>query len=140
MMTAIILAARSTACQRTDACCARGEPRIGRPPEKTARPEFSSAPRPQEGVDSFIGRQRRQEGEHDGRYALATCVGCFVLALSIPGARAQQRTLYQQTQYKGQEIGKLTGDIYYARMDWELYEQQRPGNVAGTYRALTSNR
>src|SRR5215467_16351733 len=30
---------------------------------------------------------------------------------------AQQRPLYQQTQYKGQEIGKLTGDIYYARMD-----------------------
>src|SRR5205809_2351219 len=30
---------------------------------------------------------------------------------------AQQRSLYQQTQYKGQEIGKLTGDVYYARMD-----------------------
>ena len=30
---------------------------------------------------------------------------------------AQQRALYQQTQYKGQEIGKLTGEIYYARMD-----------------------
>ena len=29
----------------------------------------------------------------------------------------QARTLYQQTQYKGQEIGKLTGDVYYARMD-----------------------
>jgi len=25
--------------------------------------------------------------------------------------------MYQQTQYKGQEIGKLTGDVYYARMD-----------------------
>ena len=23
---------------------------------------------------------------------------------------------------------------------WEFYEQQRPGNVAGTYRALTSNK
>jgi hypothetical protein len=23
---------------------------------------------------------------------------------------------------------------------WEFYDQQRPGNVAGTYRALTSNR
>jgi hypothetical protein len=23
---------------------------------------------------------------------------------------------------------------------WEFYEQQRPANVAGTYRALTSNR
>lgn len=30
---------------------------------------------------------------------------------------AQPRTIYQQTQYKGQEIGKLTGDVYYARMD-----------------------
>ena len=30
---------------------------------------------------------------------------------------AQQRSFYQQTQYKGQEIGKLTGDVYYARMD-----------------------
>src|SRR6478672_1892814 len=29
----------------------------------------------------------------------------------------QARALYQQTQYKGQEIGKLTGDVYYARMD-----------------------
>ncbi len=32
-------------------------------------------------------------------------------------AAAQPRALYQQTQYKGQEIGKLTGDVYYARMD-----------------------
>lgn len=32
-------------------------------------------------------------------------------------ASAQPRAVYQQTQYKGQEIGKLTGDIYYARMD-----------------------
>ena len=30
---------------------------------------------------------------------------------------AQQRSFYQQSGYKGQEIGKLTGDIYYARMD-----------------------
>jgi|SRR5215472_894258 glyoxylase-like metal-dependent hydrolase (beta-lactamase superfamily II) len=30
---------------------------------------------------------------------------------------AQERSFYQQTQYKGQEIGKLTGDVYYARMD-----------------------
>jgi glyoxylase-like metal-dependent hydrolase (beta-lactamase superfamily II) len=44
-----------------------------------------------------------------------------VLLLSIvcaPAvASAQPRAVYQQTQYKGQEIGKLTGDIYYARMD-----------------------
>jgi glyoxylase-like metal-dependent hydrolase (beta-lactamase superfamily II) len=32
-------------------------------------------------------------------------------------AVAQSRAIYQQTQYKGQEIGKLTGDVYYARMD-----------------------
>ena len=32
-------------------------------------------------------------------------------------ADAQPRAIYQQTQYKGQEIGKLTGDVYYARMD-----------------------
>jgi glyoxylase-like metal-dependent hydrolase (beta-lactamase superfamily II) len=32
-------------------------------------------------------------------------------------ALAQQRSLYQQTQYKGQEIGKLTGEVYFARMD-----------------------
>jgi glyoxylase-like metal-dependent hydrolase (beta-lactamase superfamily II) len=32
-------------------------------------------------------------------------------------AAAQPRAIYQQTQYKGQEIGKLTGDVYYARMD-----------------------
>jgi glyoxylase-like metal-dependent hydrolase (beta-lactamase superfamily II) len=32
-------------------------------------------------------------------------------------ASAQPRAIYQQTQYKGQEIGKLTGDVYYARMD-----------------------
>ena len=40
------------------------------------------------------------------------------LTLAIPGlAAAQPRASYQQTQYKGQEIGKLTGDTYYARMD-----------------------
>ena len=44
-----------------------------------------------------------------------TCVltllaGCFTLA-------GQQRSFYQQTDYKGQEIGKLTGEVYYARMD-----------------------
>jgi glyoxylase-like metal-dependent hydrolase (beta-lactamase superfamily II) len=50
-------------------------------------------------------------------------VGCFAAALAVfilsfaPEAGAQPRSSYQQTQYKGQEIGKLTGDIYYARMD-----------------------
>ena len=32
-------------------------------------------------------------------------------------AEAQPRAIYQQTQYQGQEIGRLTGDVYYARMD-----------------------
>jgi glyoxylase-like metal-dependent hydrolase (beta-lactamase superfamily II) len=41
----------------------------------------------------------------------------FALAALTPAASAQQRSLYQQTTYKGQEIGKLTGEIYYARMD-----------------------
>src|SRR5207248_4582398 len=39
------------------------------------------------------------------------------LLLSSLMLSGQQRSLYQQTQYKGQEIGKLSGDIYYARMD-----------------------
>src|SRR5262249_27356428 len=30
---------------------------------------------------------------------------------------AQKRSLYQQTSYRGKEIGKLTGDVYFARMD-----------------------
>ena len=41
-------------------------------------------------------------------------IGMVVLAMS---GSAQQRSFYQQTDYKGQEIGKLTGDVYYARMD-----------------------
>jgi glyoxylase-like metal-dependent hydrolase (beta-lactamase superfamily II) len=35
----------------------------------------------------------------------------------VPAAAAQPRSIYQQTAYKGQEIGTLTGDVYYARMD-----------------------
>jgi glyoxylase-like metal-dependent hydrolase (beta-lactamase superfamily II) len=34
-----------------------------------------------------------------------------------PAASAQAPSLYQQTEYKGREIGKLTGDVYFARMD-----------------------
>src|SRR5437773_7690012 len=45
---------------------------------------------------------------------LSTCVAIVGLA-SV--AWPQARGLYQQTQYKTQEIGKLTGDVYYARMD-----------------------
>src|SRR4029450_2325242 len=51
-----------------------------------------------------------------------TCVKTFFLSLvatllGFHPALAQQRSLYQQTQYKGQEIGKLTGEVYFARMD-----------------------
>jgi glyoxylase-like metal-dependent hydrolase (beta-lactamase superfamily II) len=46
--------------------------------------------------------------------ALAGVVCCVAL---LPALSAQQRSFYQQTDYKGQEIGKLTGDVYYARMD-----------------------
>ena len=45
---------------------------------------------------------------------LASLLFALVFA---PAVHAQPRSVYQQTQYKGQEIGKLTGDIYYARMD-----------------------
>ena len=40
----------------------------------------------------------------------------FVLAVWST-ASAQPRAIYQQTQYKGQEIGQLTESVYYARMD-----------------------
>jgi glyoxylase-like metal-dependent hydrolase (beta-lactamase superfamily II) len=39
---------------------------------------------------------------------------CAVLAQS---AAAQTASQYQQTQFKGKEIGKLTGEVYFARMD-----------------------
>jgi glyoxylase-like metal-dependent hydrolase (beta-lactamase superfamily II) len=52
---------------------------------------------------------------HPVRHApLAAVVLVTALASSV---NAQPRAIYQQTQYKGQEIGKLTGDVYYARMD-----------------------
>ena len=50
------------------------------------------------------------------RYVAPLLVAVAVSAIA-PHLRAQQRSFYQQTEYKGQEIGKLTGDIYYARMD-----------------------
>jgi len=46
---------------------------------------------------------------------IATVAAAVLLAAT--SANAQPRASYQQTQYKGQEIGKLTGDTYYARMD-----------------------
>src|SRR5947199_6898138 len=50
------------------------------------------------------------------RHALLVLAWFGQTALA-PALSAQQRSLYQQTEYKGQEIGKLTGDVYYARMD-----------------------
>ena len=48
-------------------------------------------------------------------------LGMLAFAMVVAGmaarAEAQPRSIYQQTAYKGQEIGKLTGDVYYARMD-----------------------
>jgi glyoxylase-like metal-dependent hydrolase (beta-lactamase superfamily II) len=43
--------------------------------------------------------------------------GCVTFAAFAGAASAQAPALYQQTQHKGREIGKLTGDIYFARMD-----------------------
>ncbi len=41
-----------------------------------------------------------------------------LLSLSVEiAAQAQPAALYQSTSYKGREIGKLTGDVYYARSD-----------------------
>lgn len=49
--------------------------------------------------------------------SIAVFVCCCAVAALSDTAWAQQRALYQQTQYKGQEIGNLTGDVYYARQD-----------------------
>jgi glyoxylase-like metal-dependent hydrolase (beta-lactamase superfamily II) len=43
-------------------------------------------------------------------------VGCSAFALA-GAAAAQPGPLWQSTDYKGREIGKLTGDVYYARSD-----------------------
>jgi glyoxylase-like metal-dependent hydrolase (beta-lactamase superfamily II) len=42
---------------------------------------------------------------------------CITLTASALPAAAQPRAIYQQTKYQGQEIGRLTGDVYFARMD-----------------------
>jgi glyoxylase-like metal-dependent hydrolase (beta-lactamase superfamily II) len=44
-------------------------------------------------------------------------VAALLWIAPVSSVFAQPRAIYQQTQYKGQEIGKLTGDTYYARMD-----------------------
>jgi glyoxylase-like metal-dependent hydrolase (beta-lactamase superfamily II) len=51
------------------------------------------------------------------RLVRGVLASCFGLVICVGNAPAQQRSFYQQTEYKGQEIGKLTGDTYYARMD-----------------------
>src|SRR5262245_25839723 len=50
------------------------------------------------------------------RIAVVLCA-CVAFAVLTPQAWTQARSLYQQTQYKSQEIGNLTGSVYYARMD-----------------------
>src|SRR5262249_1227958 len=52
-----------------------------------------------------------------GRGLSVVVASCFAFAIIAPEAFGQARALYQQTQYKGQEIGRLTGEVYYARMD-----------------------
>ena len=49
---------------------------------------------------------------HGAWLAVLSC-----LVLGSFAARAQPGPLWQSTTYKGQEIGKLTGDVYYARTD-----------------------
>ncbi len=51
------------------------------------------------------------------RDAIRVSAVCLMLATGVQSVKGQQRALYQQTQFKGLEIGKLTGDVYYARMD-----------------------
>ncbi len=47
----------------------------------------------------------------------AALAACFAASLLAPGGSAQERSFCQQTELRSVEIGKLTGDIYYARMD-----------------------
>lgn len=44
-------------------------------------------------------------------------LGCLALTMLCAAVWAQGPAVYQQTDYKGREIGQLTGDVYYARMD-----------------------
>jgi glyoxylase-like metal-dependent hydrolase (beta-lactamase superfamily II) len=49
--------------------------------------------------------------------AFAVILACFICAAFVEHAVGQSPALYQQSQHKGREIGKLTGDVYFARMD-----------------------
>jgi glyoxylase-like metal-dependent hydrolase (beta-lactamase superfamily II) len=51
------------------------------------------------------------------RNRLIAMVGALAFAAIVGNSQAQGPELYQQTDYKGREIGNLTGDVYYARMD-----------------------
>src|SRR5688572_1469649 len=50
-------------------------------------------------------------------YVALLAAACCVILSAGQTALPQQRSLYPQTQYQGFEIAKLTGDVYYARMD-----------------------
>jgi glyoxylase-like metal-dependent hydrolase (beta-lactamase superfamily II) len=52
-----------------------------------------------------------------GRCVASVLAACAALGAFATPASAQPRSVYQQTQHKGQEIGQLTGDVYWARMD-----------------------
>jgi glyoxylase-like metal-dependent hydrolase (beta-lactamase superfamily II) len=49
--------------------------------------------------------------------AIGAVLACSTFAAGMLDAAAQPAALYQATSYKGREIGKLTGDVYYARVD-----------------------
>ena len=52
-----------------------------------------------------------------GRCMRVVGMAACALAAFAQIAQAQTAAQYQQTQFKGKEIGKLTGDVYFARMD-----------------------
>jgi glyoxylase-like metal-dependent hydrolase (beta-lactamase superfamily II) len=51
------------------------------------------------------------------RITITNLLGGLALAVLSQTSLAQPPAVYQQTDYKGREIGRLTGDVYYARMD-----------------------
>lgn len=52
-----------------------------------------------------------------GRTTFTNIIGALALASIAQTVAAQPAALYQPTDYKGREIGNLTGDVYYARYD-----------------------
>lgn len=53
----------------------------------------------------------------NNKYTFSNVVGALALVALAQTAAAQPAALYQATDYKGREIGRLTGDVYYARVD-----------------------